>query len=255
MGDLLSSQFFVVFVSVSIPLSVFFVLLFFFVLRPRGLTFRRGSTNPPPQSPQPTQTQQPPPLPSVPPQQDLSKITTRIEKMQSDITKLISDSTAEFKQSVEALGKNLEDLALALKAYKSDVESPFNNIPVNDHEEHPSASTLQGSLQSPQQRIDTVALSKIDLKKLIQLSVLLAVLDYDKSKIRALINLDLITPRDLEMIAKIEEIIHKNRPKIDATELALLAYDIARSYDSVDSDLVRYMSVILGEGDGRGNSQ
>lgn len=74
-------------------------------------------------------------------------------------------------------------------------------------------------------------------------------------KIRALLNLGLISPQDLEMISKIEDIIHKNRPKVDAAELALIAYDIAKSYNSVDSELVKFMSVLIGDGNGRRDNQ
>ncbi|MCH1770292.1 MULTISPECIES: hypothetical protein [Metallosphaera] len=273
MTDLFSSQFFIVFFSVGVPLSIFFVLLFFFVLRPGRINFRRStSTNssaqsaipsplpspipPPPQ--QPTQTSTPQP------QQDISKITSRVDKMEADLAKMISDTSTELRQSVENLGKNLEDLALAIKATKSDAESPFNLIQLNEQDPKTSRDSVDAkftglnipnSSSSITQDISQNELPNINLKKLIQLSILLAILDYDKVKIRALLNLGLISPQDLEMISKIEDIIHKNRPKVDAAELALIAYDIAKSYNSVDSELVKFMSVLIGDGNGRRDNQ
>ncbi|MCG3109722.1 hypothetical protein L3N51_02017 [Metallosphaera sp. J1] len=268
MTDLFSSQFFVVFFSVGVPISIFFVLLFFFVLRPGRINLNiRRSSNPSSVQPNTFQassvnisTQQPPqPSTQSQPQQDLSKITSRVDKMQADLAKMITDTSTELKQSIDNLGKGLEDLALAIKATKSDAESPFNFIPINEPEqksEIPAKSTNLSTYTPPSNNSSSQAgLPKVDIRKLVQLSILLAILDYDKVKIRALLNLGLITPEDLELIAKIEDIIQKNRPKIDATELALIAYDIAKSYDSADSELVRYMSVLLGDGNGRRNNQ
>ncbi len=271
MADIFSSQFFVVFFSVGVPLSIFFVLLFFFIIKPGriNLNIRRSSSNPSPTQSNPSlstsatpQVQQTPVQQTTQPNQsqsqDLSKIISRVDKMQADLTKAITDTSTELKQSIDNLGKGLEDLALAIKSTKSDAESPFNFIPVNEPEPKPlseQAKPVNLPTESSFQNITSSILPKVDIRKMIQLSILLAILDYDKVKIKALLNLGLITPEDFEMIAKIEDIIQKNRPKIDAMELALIAYDIAKSYNSTDSELVRYMSVLLGDGNGRRNNQ
>lgn len=127
----------------------FYILCFIvlFVLRPGRINFRRPTgTNssaqsaipspipPPPQ--QPTQTSTPQP------QQDISKITSRVDKMEADLAKMISDTSTELRQSVENLGKNLEDLALAIKATKSDAESPFNLIQLNEQDPKTSRDSV-----------------------------------------------------------------------------------------------------------------
>ncbi|BDC17319.1 hypothetical protein HS5_02090 [Acidianus sp. HS-5] len=198
-------------------------------------------------------TQQTIPQPQQVPQQavqnvtvDISKITGRIDKMQNDLSKVISDSNNEIKESIQGLGKNLEELALAIKASKSDEESPFNIESVIRKEDNNSntSSVIGESLPN-----------NIDLKKIIQLSVLLFMMDYDKEKIISLFRLDLLSSKDVETIEKIEEILAKNRAKISASDLALVAYDIAKVSNTVDNDVVKYISLILGDLNGGRSNQ
>jgi hypothetical protein len=75
-------------------------------------------------------------------------------------------------------------------------------------------------------------------------------MDYDKEKIMALFKLDLLSPDDIAMLAKIEDVLSKNKGKISASDLAIIAYDIARTYESADADTVKYVSLVLGDRNG-----
>jgi hypothetical protein len=230
--DVINSVFINLFLVVSLPLAVFFILLFLFVFRRRI----RLSKSPSQIQPQTIQAQ----VPSQPKVDvDLSKVTSRIDKMQSDITKAITDSNTELKDTIEGLGKNLEDLALAIKSTKSDSESPFNSV-IEDTKKMASDIISVSSKKE----------YSVDLKKLVQLSTLLAIMDYDKEKIMALFKLDLLSPDDIAMLAKIEDVLSKNKGKISASDLAIIAYDIARTYESADADTVKYVSLVLGDRNG-----
>ncbi len=214
---------------VSLPLAVFFVMLFLYVFK-----FNKPKQVIPQSQQQPIQQ----PMQNV--TVDLNKITGKIDKMQSDLSKVITDGNNEIKESIQNLGKNLEELALAIKATKSDEESPFNIENIKDNDSKTS--------------LVSQSLPNVDLKKIIQLSVLLFVMDYDKEKIISLFRLDLLSSKDVETVEKIEEILAKNRTKISASDLALIAYDIAKVSNAVDNDVVKYISLILGDlNGGRGN--
>jgi len=240
-----NNTFITLFLVVSIPLVVFFILLFLFLFKRRI----RFSRSPQQTQPQPTPQTQQLPQPKVE-QVDLTKLTSRIDKMQSDITKAIIDSNTELKDTIEGLGKNLEDLALAIKSTKSDAESPFNSVIEETKKIKNDIISVTDKTTSEKKR-EEGNLSSVNLKKLVQLSTLLAVMDYDKEKIMALFRLDLLSPEDVAMLAKIEEVLSKNKNKISASDLAVIAYDIARTYESADSDTVKYVSFVLGDENGR----
>lgn len=238
-------------VTVSIPLTTLFILLYFFVLRKRSNVTKTVTTPSTPPSPLPT-----PPVQQVEQRQvqeiDLNKVMSKMDKMQSDLSKTIADSNNEIKNLFENLAKNIEDLALSIKATKSDEESPFNIIAEEKNnltpmkkfeareEQKESVSNLISSSSSS---------SSLNLKKIVQLSTLLAVMDYDKEKLMALYKLDLLSALDFELLVKIEDILAKNK-KINASDLAIIAFDLLKSYDSADPDAVKYVSLVLGDQNG-----
>lgn len=233
-----SNPIFDVLLLVSLPLAVFFVMLFLYLFK-----FNKPRPQQTPIQPQVQQQTQPQQNVVI----DISKITGRIDKMQSDLSKVIVDSNNEVKESIQNLGKNLEELALAIKASKSDEESPFNIEGIaNQGKEEVVADKVIINQNLP---------NNIDLKKIIQLAVLLFVMDYDKEKIISLFRLDLLSSKDVEIIEKIEEILAKNRAKISASDLALVAYDIAKVSNTVDNDVVKYISLVLGDMNGGRSNQ
>ncbi|MFP3202952.1 MAG: hypothetical protein RXR43_12215 [Sulfolobus sp.] len=233
-----SNPIFDVLLLVSLPLAVFFVTLFLYLFK-----FNKSRPQQTPIQPQVQQQTQPQQNVVI----DISKITGRIDKMQSDLSKVIVDSNNEVKESIQNLGKNLEELALAIKASKSDEESPFNIEGIaNQGKEEVVADRAIINQNLP---------NNIDLKKIIQLAVLLFVMDYDKEKIISLFRLDLLSSKDVEIIEKIEEILAKNRAKISASDLALVAYDIAKVSNTVDNDVVKYISLVLGDMNGGRSNQ
>lgn len=229
-----SNPIFDVLLLVSLPLAVFFVMLFLYL-------FKSNKTKPQQVSTQPQVQQQAQQSVEI----DISKITGRIDKMQNELSKVIINSNNEIKESIQNLGKNLEELALAIKASKSDEESPFNVEEV--------VNTQQG--EGIADKMDQNLSTNIDLKKIIQMAALLFVMDYDKEKIISLFRLDLLSSKDLEIIEKIEEILTKNRAKISASDFALVAYDIAKVSNAVDNDVVKYISLVLGDANGGRSNQ
>lgn len=237
-------------ITVSIPLSVLFILLYFLIFRRRKV-----APSPPPVSlPTPVPAQQNLPEQKPPQEIDLTKVMSKMDKMQSDLSKTIVDNNNELKNLFENLNKNLEDLALSIKASKSDQESPFNviaeienkktnvPIPLKKSEENELVSKFENN------EMESIP-SSPNLKKVIQLSTLLAVMDYDKEKLMALHKLDLLSANDFELLVRIEDVLAKNK-KITASDLAIITFDLMKSYSSADPDSVKYVSLVLGDRNG-----
>ncbi|QIW22708.1 hypothetical protein EWF20_00010 [Sulfolobus sp. S-194] len=233
--QIIDSPLFILLVTISIPLTAFFILLFKVIL---------------PKTSKPKTLQQPPPSEQVPQQQQQQEKTqqleetfkiliNKIDKYQSDLANVINTSMNDLKQMIQSMNSSIEDVVLSLKASQADSTSPFNIITKESDE----GQKPEGA-KSLKAMAEIVGTSNIDLTSFVRNCVLLEVLEYDDSKITALYELGYISADDMYILMKIQSYIRANSGKIRAKELANIAMNVAESYSAITADMKKYLLVL-----------
>ncbi|MCW1302544.1 MAG: hypothetical protein QXF46_09045 [Thermofilaceae archaeon] len=231
LDQFMQSPLLTILVSISIPLTVFFIL-FFKLLLPR--LSRTKSMQQPTQSQQPVQQVQ-----QVQRDQQLEdtlkNLINRMDKYQSELVNTISNSMEEFKQMIQNLNSSIEDAVLSLKSTQADLASPFNVV--SSEQKSEGGKDLKAVAE-------IVGSTNVNLSSFIRNCVLLEVLEYDDAKITSLYNLGYISADDMYIIIKIQSYIRTNNGKIRAKDLASIAMNVAESYSSATAEMKKYLLVL-----------
>jgi len=94
-------------------------------------------------------------------------ITSRIDKLQLDLSKSMNENYSQLKGVMEKLSESIENAVLAIKAEQSDQRSPFNVVlpSERDHE-------VKGNIK------EELSIG-VDLERFIKLCTLIELMDYN----------------------------------------------------------------------------
>ncbi|WP_338603704.1 hypothetical protein V6M85_04885 [Sulfolobus tengchongensis] len=237
--QLMESPLFILLITISIPLAVFFVMFFKTVIprvtRPRSTQVTQTSVA---QQAQPQQTVN---NKDKELEELLKTLINRMDKYQNDLVNTLNTSIEDLKQTLQKLNSSIEDTVLSLKSIQADSTSPFNVI----SEQIKNESTLKPETGKELKAVaEIVGTTNIDLSSFIRNCVLLEVLEYDDSKLTALYELGYISADDMYIVNKIQSYIRNNSGKIRAKELAGIAMNVAESYSSVTAEMKKYLLVL-----------
>jgi len=255
-GGIVSSPFFVVFLVIVVPLLGFALYLRFWVLGRRNPN--RGAATVGVREQAATTVSQPAQVQVEAGRNEdvakmLSQVNTKIDRVESNITKALSSSLGEIMGELKNVSQKVEDAVLAIKAAQSDAASPFNapvtpsNTSRGGADEEPSRETVGNPVG---ERVFNREFDNYDLGKLLEACAVLEILNYNRQQVEWLFEVGLLSVEHLELMGRVEQVLEKYGSGLKARDIAEIVLK-TNSPQAVFQETARRVLRVLHEmGDG-----
>jgi hypothetical protein len=231
--NLLNSPVITILIVIVIPLVIFSLYLWKFVI-PR--------TNTQPVNVQAVETPTPRTNENITTiEAKLGVLEAKLDRVEGNITKSVNSGIEQIRSEFISLVEKMENLILAVKSAQSDNSSPFN---LQSAQEFPA-------LEKDQKNEVIRELGNSDLKTLLVSCAVLEILNYNREQIDLLYEIGVLSPKHLEMIDRVQEIIARQK-RISAKEVAQIALQ-ALIPASFGDDLARLSKTLRKLGGGNAN--